>query len=59
MRAAPDPARSDVEIADAQRVLLDEFAARLDHVAHQRREDLIGRDRVLDAHLQQAARFRD
>ena len=41
-----------------QRVLFDELAARFDDIAHQRREDLVGGDRVLDAHLEQAARFR-
>src|SRR5689334_3282881 len=57
--AAASPRRaSDVEIAYAQRVLLDEFAARLDHVAHQRREDLIGADRILDADLQQTSGIR-
>ena len=32
----------DVEVGDAQRIVLDELAARLDHVAHQPREDLVG-----------------
>src|SRR5687767_15101164 len=50
-------ASSDVEVRDAQRVLLDELAARFDDVAHQRREDLVRGDRVLDADLQQPARF--
>src|SRR6476619_1747598 len=44
-------AGSDVEVGDLQRVVLDELATRLDHVAHERREDLVGRDGVFDAHL--------
>src|SRR4051794_26700581 len=31
-----------VEVGDAQRIVLDELAARLDHVAHQAREYLVG-----------------
>ena len=42
--------RSDVEVAHAERVRFDERAPRLDQLAHQRREDLLGRDRVLDLH---------
>src|SRR5579863_4922343 len=45
-------ARSHIQIADPQRVLLDENAARIDHVAHQGREDLVRGNRVLDADLQ-------
>src|SRR3546814_1993369 len=47
---------SDVEVGDLQRVVLDELAPRFDDIAHQGREDLVGGDRVLDPHLQQAAR---
>src|SRR5690348_5383735 len=35
-------ANLDVEVGDAQGVVLNELAAGLDHVAHQPREDLIG-----------------
>src|SRR3546814_5979642 len=62
VRADRSPARasmrrpSDVEVGDLQRVVLDELAPRFDDIAHQGREDLVGGDRVLDPHLQQAAR---
>ena len=46
----------DVEVDDVAGVVLDELAARLDLVAHQHREDLVGRGRVLDRHLLQRAR---
>src|SRR5690606_9237465 len=49
---------SDIEVGHLQRVGLDELATRLDHVAHQGAEDLVGGDRVLDAHAQQAAGVR-
>ena len=53
--AAPtDGAWSDVEVAHAERVGLDERPPRLDLLAHERREDLVGRDGVLDLHAQQA-----
>ena len=39
-----------------QRVVLDEFAARLDHIAHQLGEQIVGLVGVLDLHLQQRAR---
>jgi uncharacterized ferredoxin-like protein len=46
-RRAPRPAAAtgwlDVEVADVERVDLDELATRLDEVAHQGREDLLGR----------------
>ena len=45
----------DVEVAHVERVVLDELAARLDLIAHQRREHLIGLRVVLGAHLQQRA----
>src|SRR6185295_14853187 len=43
-----------VEVPHAERVRLDERAARLDFVAHQLGEDLVGGDAVLDLHLEQA-----
>src|SRR5260221_9514076 len=49
------PRASDVEVRNPQRVGLDELAARLDLVAHERREDLAGADGVLDLHLEQDA----
>ena len=49
----------DVQVAHAERVRLDEGAARLDLVAHQLGEDLVGGDAVLDLHPQQAPRPRD
>jgi len=39
---------SNVQIGDAERILLDELAARLDHIAHQAREDLVGDIRLGD-----------
>src|SRR5262245_51015169 len=50
----PRPAL-DVEIGDVERVLLDEVAARLDDIAHQSGEDLVGDVGVLDLDLQQDA----
>src|SRR5512140_2969954 len=47
---------SNVQIRHVEGVRLDELAARLDRVAHEDREDLVGLDGVLDAHLQEAAR---
>src|SRR6266542_1950070 len=49
---------SDVEVAHAERVVLDERAARLDFLAHQRREDLLGGDRVLDLYPEQPPHLR-
>src|SRR5688500_3162577 len=49
--------RSDVQILHVLRILLDELPARLDVVAHQRREDLVGFDRVLERHLEDRARL--
>ena len=46
-----------VEIAHAKRIRLDECAARFDFFAHQRRENLFRRDRVLDLHLEQSPRL--
>ncbi len=57
-RGSSTRASSDVQIRHLQGVLLDELPPRLDCIAHQRGEDVVRRDRVLDAHLHQAARFR-
>src|SRR4051812_41844128 len=48
---------SDVEVGDAQRIVLDEFAPRLHDVAHQLDENVVGFDGFLDANLQQRAHF--
>src|SRR5436305_3293791 len=50
MRPGPSgpPTVSDIEEADVLRVLLDEVAARLDLVAHQRRENEVRGRSVLD-----------
>src|SRR5690606_39818502 len=48
-------AASDIEVGDVQRVVLDELAARLDDVAHQAGEDLVGHVGILDLDLQQGA----
>src|SRR5688500_14130311 len=48
MRPAPSGSSSDIEEAHVLRVRLDELAPRLDLVAHERREDEVGRRRVLD-----------
>src|ERR1700721_809759 len=45
---------SDVDVG-AERIFLDEFAARLDHVAHQLGEDGVGLVDFLDLDLQQGA----
>ena len=49
-------AASDVD-GRAQRIVLDEFASRLDHVAHQLSEDVVGFVDFLDLHLQQRSVF--
>lgn len=41
-----------VQILNAQRVLLDEFPARFDHIAHQLGEQVIRLDHVIHAYLQ-------
>jgi hypothetical protein len=48
---------SDVQIDHLQRIVLDELAPRLDHVAHQGLEDGVSFAGVLDPHLKQAARL--
>ena len=44
---------SDVQVDDRQGVLLDELAARLHLIAHERRENIVRGDRVFDLHLQE------
>src|SRR5262245_45115029 len=51
-------ARLHVEIGDRQRVFLNELAARLDLVAHQPREQLVGVGGVVDLDPEQRARLR-
>src|ERR1051326_5355550 len=46
-----------VQVGDGERVGLDEFAARLDEVPHQRREGFLSKIFVADAHLQERARL--
>src|ERR1700760_4031079 len=41
----------------AERIVLDELAARFNHVAHQLGEDVVGLVNLLDLHLQQRARI--
>src|SRR3989475_7250607 len=50
-------AASDVEVDDFERVLFDELAPLLDVFPHQRGENLLGLDDVLEPHLEQRARF--
>src|SRR5690242_10579267 len=50
--------RSNVEIADPQRVGFDEIPTRLHDIAHQGREDLVGFQRVFDPYLQQTTGIR-
>src|SRR6185295_6006185 len=58
-RAASRVATSlDIEVRYLQRIVLDEVAARLDHVAHQGGEDLVGLVGVVYLDLQQGARLR-
>src|SRR5687767_5790610 len=47
--------RSNIEIPHVERVVFDELSARLDLVAHQRGEHLIGFGVIFGAHLQQRA----
>src|SRR6185295_10403349 len=55
LRTTSSLAKSDIEVGYGQRVLLDELTPRLDLIAHQRREDVVRGDRVLDLHLHEAA----
>ena len=58
-RAGPfGPAGLHVEVPHVERVVFDEFAARLDLIAHQRREHLIRLGVILGADLQQRPVFR-
>ena len=43
---------SNIQIGDGQGILLDKLPARLDVIAHQRREHLISHKGILDGHLQ-------
>src|SRR3954449_671561 len=45
----------DVKICDAQRIVLDELAPWLDHVAHQAREDFVGHVGLRDLDTKQRA----
>src|SRR5438067_6401281 len=54
----PNHDPSDVQVLYIQRVVLDELAARLHLIAHQRREHQVRFGVILGAHLQQRARFR-
>lgn len=49
---------SHVQVRHAQRVLLDEFAARFDDVAHEPREDLVGDIGLRDLDLEERAVLR-
>src|SRR6516162_1833608 len=53
LEADPEPLRSDVEVFHVQRVVLDELAARLDLIAHQRGEHQVGFGVVLGLDLQE------
>src|SRR5512139_463065 len=53
-RGAGLPPALDVD-RGAERVFLDEVAPRLDHVAHQLGEDVVGLVDLLDLHLQERA----
>src|SRR6476619_2776408 len=45
----------DVQVRDAQRIVLDELAAGFDHVAHQPGEDLVGDIGLRDFNAEQRA----
>ena len=55
----PQACSLDVEVFRFQRVLLDELATRLDLVAHQNTEHLVGRSGVLHRDLQAACGWPD
>jgi ribosomal protein L30/L7E len=42
---------SNVQIADIERVVLNELASRFDHIAHEAGEHLLGLDRIGDTNL--------
>ena len=48
----------EIEVLDAQGVLLDELPSRLDHVAHQLREQIVCLGHILDLDLQQGTGIR-
>src|ERR1700722_12187064 len=50
-------ASSHVQVRHAQRILLDELAARLDNIAHELDEDVVGLVDLADLDLQQRARL--
>src|SRR4051794_32519475 len=50
--------RSDVEVLHVERVRLDELAARLDLIAHERREDLVRGVGIRELYLEQGAGLR-
>ena len=47
------PTSSDIQVLHVQRIVFDELAARLDLIAHQRREHQVRLRMILGAHLQQ------
>src|SRR5215475_11949078 len=57
-RGVPSPSTSDVQVLHERGVLLDEPAARLHHLAHERGEHDLGLRAVLELHAQQGARLR-
>ena len=50
--------KSDIQIPYIQRVVFDEFSARLDGVSHQNRKDVVGFYGIVDPDLQQGALLR-
>src|SRR5262245_15269918 len=57
-RAEAKKPASNVEIPHERGVLFDELAARLDQLAHEHGEHLVGLHRVLELHLEERARLR-
>lgn len=45
------PTALDIQIRHLQRILFDELTSRFHGIAHERREDIVGGHRILDAHL--------
>ena len=56
--SASNQEKSNIEIPHVERVVFDELSARLDLVAHQRGEHLIGFGVIFRTHLQQRAPVR-
>src|SRR6185503_3224621 len=52
------PNISHVEVAHVERILFDELPARLDLVAHQHAEELVGAHRIVDSDAEQSPRVR-